>query len=135
MLYLNGAIGCIFVIFALLHAPHPMPFMWAPYLGAALLALISCRREISTGLARVLAILTMMTMFYFFAAFFVHVPKLAADWYLHQEGWDAVCEILAAFAMIPILSDFSCRLKAECREARAARRAFFSVPSNIQPHR
>jgi O-antigen ligase len=135
MLYLNGAIGVIFIVIALLHAPHPDPFSWAPYLGAALLALVSCRREISMGIARALAILTMVSMFYFFAAFFVHVPRLAADWYQHQEGWNAVCEILAAFAMIPILSDFSCRLKAECREARAARRAFFSVPSDIQPQR
>ena len=68
-------------------------------------------------------------------AFFIVVPKLEANWYLQQEGWHAVCLILGAFAMIPILSDYSCRLKAECREARAHRRAFFSVPSHIPPHR
>ena len=136
MLYLNGLIGCIFLLIALLHVPHPMPFTWVPYLGAAMLALITLKREISDALSRALAVITTLTMFFFFAGFFVIVPKLAADWYRHQEGWEAVCLILAAFAMIPILSDYSCRLKAECREARQAhrRRAFFSVPSHIPPH-
>jgi hypothetical protein len=74
-------------------------------------------------------------MFFFFAAFFLIVPKLTADWYLSQYGWEAVCRILGAFVMIPILSDYSCRLKAECLEAREARRtAFFSVPSDVHTH-
>jgi len=48
----------------------------------------------------------------------------------------AVCRILAAFLMIPVLSDYSCRLKKDCVEAREARRnAFFSVPSHIRPSR
>ena len=135
MLYINGLIGCIFILIALLHAPYPMPFAWLPYLGAATLAFITCKREIGTALSRALAVITTVTMFSFFAAFFVVVPKLEANWYLQQEGWHAVCLILGAFAMIPILSDYSCRLKAECREARAHRRAFFSVPSHIPPHR
>jgi len=136
MLYLNGLIGCIFAVIALLHVPHPMPWSWVPYLGAAILALITLKREIGDMLSRALAVITTLTMFFFFAGFFVVVPKLAADWYSHQEGWEAVCLILGAFAMIPILSDYSCRLKAECREAREAsrRRAFFSVPSHIRPH-
>jgi hypothetical protein len=136
MLYLNGLIGCIFVLIALLHVAHPMPLTWVPYLGAAVLALITLKREVSDMFSRALAVITTIMMFFFFAGFFVVVPKLAADWYLHQEGWEAVCRLLGAFAMIPILSDYSCRLKAECLEARAhRRRAFFSVPSHIPPHR
>jgi hypothetical protein len=137
MLYLNGLIGCIFVLIALLHVPHPMPFSWVPYVGAAVLALITLKRDVSAMYARGLAIITTVLMFFFFAGFFVVVPKLAADWYVHQEGWAAVCLILSAFAMIPILSDYSCRLKADCLEARQAhrRRAFFSVPSHIRPHK
>ena len=73
-------------------------------------------------------------MFFFFAWFFLMVPSLEADWYANQAGWAAVCRLLGAFLMIPILSEYSCRLKADCLEARAARRtAFFSVPSHIRP--
>lgn len=136
MLYLNGLIGSIFIVIALLHVPYPMPFAWVPYLCAAALALITLKREISDAFSRTLAVLTTVTMFFFFAGFFVVVPKLAADWYLHQEGWHAVCLLLGAFAMIPILSDYSCRLKADCVKARKRHRnAFFSVPGHIPPPR
>ena len=104
MLYLNGLIGCIFVLIALLHAAYPMPFAWVPYLGAAVLAFITLKGEISHAFARALAVLTTITMFFFFAGFFVVVPKLAADWYSQQDGWHAVCRLLGAFAMIPIMS-------------------------------
>jgi hypothetical protein len=137
MFYINGLIGCIFVLIALLHVPHPTPFSWAPYLGGAVLALITLKREITPMFSRPLAVVTTVMMFFFFARFFVVVPTLAANWYAHQEGWEAVCLLLSAFAMIPILSEYSCRCKADCLEARHAhhRRAFFSVPSHIPPHR
>ncbi len=137
MLYLSGLIGCIFVLIASLHVPHPMPFTWVPYLGAAALALITLKREIGDAIAEALAVVTTVTMFFFFAAFFVVVPKLAADWYQHQEGWEAVCLIVCAFAMIPILSHYSCRLKEDCPEEAPAerRRAFFSLPVHIPPNR
>jgi len=120
-------------VIALLHAPHPNPLSWAPFSVAAILAFISLKAEISVPVSRVLAISTTAMMFFFFASFFLLVPKLAADWYTHQAGWEAVSRVLAAFAMIPILSDYSCRLKAECLEARRKeRRAFFSVPDRIR---
>ena len=134
MQYINGLIGCAFILFSLIHVPHPTPFSWAPYALAAVLAFITLRGEISEAFSRVLAISTTVLMFFFFAGFFVVAPRLAADWYMHQAGWAAVCLILGAFGMIPILSDYSCRLKAECREARAAeRKSFFSVPNHIHP--
>ena len=132
--YVHGLIGVAFVAVALIHVPYPSPLLWLPYALAALLAFITLRNELSLGLSRILAISTTVLMFFFFAGFFVMVPDLARDWYRHQHGWEAVCRIFAAFAMIPILSDFSCRLKAECAEARlSARRAFFSVPEHIAP--
>ena len=136
MLYLGGLIGCVFVLIASLHVPHPMPFAWVPYLGAAALALFTLKRDISDAVARALALLTTLAMFFFFAGFFALAPKLAADWYQHQEGWSAVCLLLCAFAMIPILSNYSCRLKADCSKAPAEhRRAFFSIPGHIPPLR
>lgn len=133
MQYIHASIGCLFILIALIHASLPNPLSWAPYAAAAILALITLKPEISIAFSRVLAIATTALMFFFFAGFFLSVPKLAADWYTHQAGWEAVCRILGAFVMIPILSDYSCRLKAECREARVgARRAFFSVPDHIR---
>jgi hypothetical protein len=135
MQYINALIGCSFIVIALFYALHPSPMAWAPYAIAGLLALISMKSEISIAVSRVLAVSTTALMFFFFAGFFVLVPQLATDWYTNQEGWQAVCRIFGAFAMIPILSDYSCRLKAECREARySARRAFFSAPDDVRPH-
>ena len=134
MLYIHGFIGCVLVVLALIHIPYPAPFAWLPYASAAILAFITLKPDLGLGVSRILAIATAGMMFFFFAAFFLLVPKLPSDWYASQFGWAAVCRIVSAFVMIPILSEYSCRLKAECREARAARRtAFFSVPSHIRP--
>lgn len=135
MQYINALIGCLFVVIALVYALHPNPLAWAPYSAAAVLSLITLKPEISIAFSRVLAISTTALMFFFFAGFFLLVPKLAADWYTNQTGWEAVFRIFGAFAMIPILSDYSCRLKAECAEARLhARRAFFSAPDHVRPN-
>ena len=135
MQYINGLIGCVFVLIGLVHVPHPMPLTWLPYLGAAVLAFISVKPEIGIGLARVLAVATTAAMFFFFAGFFVVAPKLAADWYIRPEGWDAVGCILAAFLMLPILSEYSCRLKADCRDAvQDQSRSFFAAPSSATNH-
>lgn len=132
MQYIHGFIGCVLLVLSLIHIPFPEPLAWLPFFVAAVLALITMKSEISMAISRVLAICTAGMMFFFFALFFLAVPTLEADWYMTQYGWAAVCLILSAFLMIPILSDYSCRLKADCMEARAARRtAFFSVPSNI----
>ena len=134
MQYIHGFIACVLVLLAVIHIPFPEPLAWLPYSVAAALALITLKSDISIPVSRVLAIATTGMMFFFFALFFLVVPTLKAGWYTTQYGWAAVCLLLSAFVMIPILSDYSCRLKAECREARAARRtAFFSVPSHINP--
>jgi Na+/H+ antiporter NhaD/arsenite permease-like protein len=134
MQYIHGFIACLLVLLAVIHIPFPEPLAWLPYSVAAVLALITLKSEISIPVSRVLAIATTGMMFFFFALFFLVVPTLEAGWYTTQYGWAAVCLLLSAFVMIPILSDYSCRLKADCREARAARRtAFFSVPSHINP--
>ena len=134
MQYIHGFIGCVLVLLALIHIPFPEPLAWLPYSVAAVLAFITLKSELSIPISRVLAIATAGMMFFFFAVFFLVVPKLEASWYTTQYGWAAVCLILSAFVMIPILSEYSCRLKADCMEARQARRnAFFSVPDNVRP--
>jgi hypothetical protein len=136
MQYIHGFIGVVLVVMALIHVPFPDPLEWLPFAVAASLAFMTLTQNLSMGMARILAICTAGAMFFFFAIFFLLVPRLDADWYSTQFGWAAVCRILAAFLMIPILSDYSCRLKADCMEAREARRSsFFSVPSDIRPSR
>ena len=137
MQYIHGFIGFVLVLMVLIHVPFPDPLEWVPYAFAATLAFITLTPNMSMSIARILAISTAGLMFFFFALFFLLVPRLEADWYTTQFGWSAVCRILAAFLMIPILSDYSCRLKKDCMEAREARRttAFFSVPNHIRPSR
>ncbi len=134
MQYIHGLLGCVLAVLALIHIPFPKPFAWLPFALASVLAFITLKPALSMGLSRILAISTAGMMFFFFALFFLIVPTLEVDWYRTQYGWAAVCLILSAFVMIPILSEYSCRLKADCMEARAARRtAFFSVPAHIRP--
>ena len=136
MQYVSGVIGCAFVVIGLIHVPFPMPLTWVPYLLAAVLAFITLKPEISISLARVLAVATTVAMFFFFAGFFVLAPKLGGDWYTRQEGWEAVTRLVAAFLLLPILSEYSCRLKAECREEMAHQRrsvfsrSFFTAPDS-----
>lgn len=134
MQYIHGLLGCVLAVLALIHIPFPEPFAWLPFTLASALAFITMKPALSLGFSRILAIATAGMMFFFFALFFLVAPTLEADWYRTQYGWSAVCLILSAFVMIPILSEYSCRLKADCMEARAARRtAFFSVPGHIRP--
>ena len=134
MSLVSGGIGVAFVVAALLHIPHPTPFIWIPYACAAVLSFITLKPALSMPIARLLAVCSTVLMFYFFALFFFLVPKLATDWYadLHQSGL-VLCLLGSAFVMIPILSCYSCHLKADCIESRRKKRhAFFSVPSHIR---
>jgi len=135
MHYINGLIGCVLILIGLVHVPHPMPLTWLPYVIAGLLAFVTLKANISSSLVWVLAIATAAAMFFFFAGFFVAAPKLATDWYTRPEGWDAVGRIIAAFLMLPILSEYTCRNKAECRDARERRRgSFFAASDSAANH-
>jgi hypothetical protein len=117
------------------------PVYWmAIFSGGAVLAFITLKREFSLALSRFLAVTTTIAMFYYFAEFFMLAPQLSDGWY-QSAGWQsgrpihALSLLFSAFAMIPVLSDYSCRLKAECVEARIRERgAFFSVPKKLEKH-
>jgi hypothetical protein len=140
MQYVYGLIGVLFVVIALLHVPHPSPWLWLPYALGAALAGLALIPNLNILLARLLAVGATALMFFLFAGFFMAVPKLSSDWYQSQEGWLVVTRLLGAFTLIPLLSDFSCRCKAECiaarsRSAAAASRAggFFTAPEQPRP--
>lgn len=140
MQYVYAFIGVLFVVIALLHVPHPSPWLWLPYAAGAALAGLALIRNLSIVLSRLLAVAATALMFFFFAGFFMAVPKLASDWYQSQEGWLVVTRLLGAFTLIPLLSDFSCRCKAECRMARGHMAdaaptggGFFTAPDQPRP--
>ena len=134
MHYFNGIIGCVFVVLALLHIGIPDSFyLITMYLTGAALAFITLIPEISLLFSRLLAFATTASMFFYFANFFLMAPELHGNWYLEQ--FLAIGMLFGAFFMIPVLADYSCRLKADSYEARAKKRsAFFSVPQKLDKH-
>jgi hypothetical protein len=129
--WFHAFVAVTFVVLALLHMPHPQPLLWLPYAAGAALALITLLPHLRAVASRLLAIAATALMFFLFAGFFMDVPGLQAGWYQSQEGWATVSRLLAAFLLLPLLSEFSCRCKADCREARAGRSrrsGFFTAP-------
>ena len=112
----------------------------ALYSAGAFFALFSAFGHLNTSFARLFAIGTTAVMFFYFAAFFNLAPQLHEYWYRSGVGLEAVGLILSAFAMIPVLSTYSCLLKADCVEAYQPKvvtgdgksAAFFSVPDHIE---
>ena len=131
MCYLNGFIGFGFILLALLHLGVPDgAFLIGAYLGGALLAFVTLVRRLPLSIARVLAVATTVAAFFYFIGFFQMAPHLGPGWVeVHTK---ALGQLLGAFAMIPVLAEYSYRLKAECREAdQNGRLGFFSVPSKF----
>lgn len=113
MQYLNGLIGCGFVILAALHSAEMSQTCWMSYAGAALLAFIALKSHINLTTSRILAGLTTLLMFFYFAYFFTVAPSLEQEWYREIKFWEAISQIMAAFLLIPVLSNYTRRLKAE----------------------
>jgi hypothetical protein len=116
MCYLTASLGIVLAMFALLQIGQPDGLIWASVFGSgALLAFLTLKRAMPVMVSRLLAILSSVAMFAFFAAFFRLAPGLHADWYERAASLDAIGLLFAGFAMIMILSEYSCRMKrGEC---------------------
>lgn len=139
MRVVNIVIGLALVIIALLHVfiPHSTPnsaMYMSMYAIGALFAFGSLFTNMGMFIARVMAIGTTAAMFFFFAGFFRLAPEFHDGWYQSGAALDGIGMLLSAFAMIPVLSCYSCILKADCREAltQPGKRAFFSVPEGVR---
>lgn len=137
MHYFQALVGVTFVALALLHVPHPSPWLWAPYAAGAILAFLTLV-PLSVFFSRILAVAATALVFFFFAGFFMEVPRLESDWYQSQEGWSAVGLSLGAFTMLPVLSDYSCRCKAQCHQHADTprddrRHGFFTAADQVPP--
>ncbi len=129
MRVINGIIGCVLLALAILHVFIPRtPILSAIYLGGALLALASLRPNISFAWARVLAVASVIAMFFYFAGFFRIVDRFHEQWYRSGLMLNAVGMLISAFAMIPVLSVFSSRMKCDDQKVGAGDRALFAGP-------
>ncbi|MEM7097245.1 MAG: hypothetical protein AAF541_03225 [Pseudomonadota bacterium] len=147
---MNAVTGTILLLLALLHVfiPEHLHYI-ALYGSGSLFAFVALRQDLSQNVARLFAIGTTAVMFFYFAGFFTLAPHFHEYWYRSGVGLEGVGLLLSAFAMIPVLSCYSCLLKADCAEQLAAyerskqeeakgqtsrfkRPAFFSVPEHIQ---
>lgn len=138
MRMVTGLIGCILIMLAIIHAfiPHASANTFlALYAAGAICAFGTLYASMNLTVARVLAVATTGLMFCYFAAFFKMAPHFHEEWYRSGAALEGVGMLLSAFAMIPILSCFSCMLKADCRETmqqRDSKTAFFSAPDSVQ---
>lgn len=140
MRMLNALIACVLLSFAVLHAfmPNHMSFIFT-YGAGAFFALVTIKPGgMSINTARLFAIGTTAIMFFYFAGFFAMTPHFRGDWMSTGAALEGLGMLLSAFLMIPILSCYSCLLKADgCahfkQKVEPKRSAFFSVPDNI-PH-
>ena len=140
MRVLNAVIGCTLLIPALLHVfiPHK-PLVAYLFMGmyavGALLAFTSVHTNMGIRRARVMALGTTAAMFFYFTVFFKMAPEFHEAWYQSGKALEGIGMLLSGFAMIPVLSCFSCMLKADYREQLehpVGKKAFFGVPEGMQ---
>ena len=78
---MTGLIGCILLVFAIMHAFIPQGFLLSLLYGSgALLAFIPLKRDIGMVMARVLAVCATALMFFYFANFFHLALRFNEHW-------------------------------------------------------
>ena len=134
MRYVNGLIGVALLVLALGYLNEADSAPWSFIYGyGGLVALLSLKSRITGRVAWIGAIGATAAMFCYFAMFFQMVPHLRGDWV--YRGHECIYLVAAAFCMIPVLSNFSCRLKGgrglkPARDAAKAKR-FFHLPFRL----
>lgn len=119
MQYVNAVTACALLLLALAMLSDPLQA--ATFGVGAVLAAIAFKHWLRLWMVRVLAFVAAAAMFLYFGQFMSLVPTLQPDWYAQpREAIDAVGLLFAGFAMIPVLSEYSCRMKAneECERGR-----------------
>ena len=119
MRYVNGLIGLWLVALALMYIGQDDWALWTPIYGTgALIALLTLKPQMSLWMVWSCAIIATAAMFFFFAFFFQMAPHLKGDWF--SQGHESLLLLISAFCMIPVLSEFSCRMKTEESELKRA---------------
>lgn len=126
-------IGITLSFFAIVHAFIPMlPIFSAVYAVGAALALFSLVDVTKPWVVRLLAVASTVAMFLYFFGFFRLVHHFHDNWYRSGVALEAIGMLTAAFAMIAVLSVYSCRLKGEDSASDSGDQAIFGVPEKIR---
>jgi len=115
MRYVNGIIAFVLMAFAISQMGESGSVtLVLSFAGGSVLALLSLQRSLSLMTARGLAVLSAIAMFSYFSSFFRYCPEMSTGWYLLDKAPGLIGLLIAGFAMIPVLSVYSCWMKAEC---------------------
>ncbi len=115
MRWIMALIAVLFAALAGIQSVHSEALWWVPcYSLGLVLTLMTLKRHLSSAMTWFMAVTSTVAMFFYFAGFFTLVPYMMADWYQQPSGREAGGLLLAAFAMIPVLSVYTCRLKVDC---------------------
>ncbi len=115
MHYVNCALAIVLVGLSFLHlGDEERPIVWLSLYGAgAILAGATCKPTLNPWTLRVLAMAATVTMFLYFAGFFFSAPYLGEAWYASWSNIDTLALLIAGFCMMPVVSTYSCRMKAQ----------------------
>ena len=118
MQYVNAIIALALLALALVTRADPVGALM--YVVGAVLAATAFKHWLNAWMVRVLAIATAGALFWYFGQFFLLADTLTPDWYGGAGAIHALGLLFAGFAMIPVLSEYSCRMKAsaECERGR-----------------
>ena len=119
MRYINGLIGVALLVVAGSHVGKTDWLIWLPIYGAgAVIALSSLKAQMPGWMVWACAVAATGMMFGYFSLFFQIAPHLRGDWIVQGHACSNL--LIAAFCMIPVLSEYSRRMKVK-QDARAAR--------------
>lgn len=122
-------IAVTFVAFAGLQFNDPDVGFWVSvYLAGAVISGAALLDGLPRNAYRLLAISTMCLMFFYFFRFFQHAPHLQGNLLQQETSREALGLLFSAFAMMPVLSRYSCRLKATRAAKNRRSPAVFSAP-------
>ena len=122
MRYVNGLIGVALLFVAGSHVGKTDWIIWLPIYGAgAVIALSSLKARMPDWMVWACAVAAAGMMFAYFSLFFQIAPHLRGDWIVQGHACSNL--LIAAFCMIPVLSEYSRRMKVrqESRDSRAGR--------------
>ena len=124
-------IAAAFAGSALLQLDDPDAGLWfTVYISGAVAATLTIPDGLPRVSYKILAVGTMLLMFFYFFGFFKLAPGLGEHWWQNEHGREAFGLFLSGFSMMPVLSRYSCRLKATraAKDRRAP--AVFSSPAS-----
>ena len=122
MRYINGLIGVALLFVAGSHVGKTDAIIWLPIYGAgAVIALSSLKTRMPDWMVWACAVAAAGMMFAYFSLFFQIAPHLRGDWIMQGHACSNL--LIAAFCMIPVLSEYSRRMKVrqESRDSRVGR--------------